>query len=227
MEDFELFKQAVLEWTYNTLHSKFPSYFNTNDYYNTSDVKVINSPNVYWSDTVKDRPLDCTECILDIVSDDTQSTFGVDGEFYKDTTDNKYYTKMEEPHIVTVRFSVTSMKNEELNLTALQAQNLTYSACCYLRTILKSGSASDYFCYDNDIYTPILICSRFGNISDVNDTSDFEDTKNKHTNNFTCMFRFDVKTRRETDMAQKIGFSLEDDETGIAQDFEIELNENE
>lgn len=213
----ELFKKAVLTWTYDTLNKEFPKYFNKNPYVNLDGQTVRNAPNVYWSDSVRDRPLDATECYLDIVSDRSES-FGTDGVFYQDPEDNKYYYKLTEPHNVTVNFAISSMKNKQLGLTALQAQNLSYNACSYLRMILKSGSASDYFRYENDILTPILVCSQSRNISEISDISIFEDTRNRHTNQFSCLFTFDQVSRREVDLAQNIY-----NEVGYAKDLKIDF----
>lgn len=202
MNELALFKQVILTWTYNILNSEFPDFFNKNEYMTPDGTRVINTANVYWADSLRDRPLDATECYLDIVSDEAVS-FGVDGKFYQDT-DGLYYYEMNEPHEIIVNFAVSSMKNKKLNLTALQAQNLTYNACSYLRMQLKSGSASDYFCYDNGILTPILVCSQNRNVSEITDTSIFEDTRNRHTNQFSCKFAYMVKTKRQVDLAQNI-----------------------
>lgn len=200
MNELSLFKQVVLTWTYNLLNGEFPEYFNANPYTNKEGTTIKNAPNVYWSDTMRDRPLDATECCLDIISDEAVSS-GTDGEFYQEA-DGKYYYKLEEPHEIIVNFSITSMKKK--NLTALQAQNLTYNACSYLRMLLKSGSASDYFCYENGILTPILVCSQNKNISEITDTSIFEDTRNRHTNQFSCKFAYNQVSKRPVDLAQNI-----------------------
>lgn len=197
----ELFKKAVLTWVYNTLNNKFPEYFNSDPYINLDGVTVKNCPNVYWADTVRDRPIDATECYLEIISDESH-TFGSDNKIFE--RDNKFYRELIEPHEVTVNFAISSMKNKSLNLTALEAQNLSYNACSYLKMLLKSGSASDYFCYENEILTPILVCSQNRNVSDITNISIFEDTRNKHTHQFSCKFRFDQVDEVEIDMAQNI-----------------------
>ena len=226
MNEMKLFKQAVLTWVYNTLHAEFPDYFNKDSYINLDGQQVDNHANVYWSDTVRDRPLDATECCLSIINDESVS-WGTDGEFYEDKATGKWYYKLEEPHEITVNFMITSMKNKKLNLTALQAQNLSYNAISYLRMLLKSGSASDYFCYENDYLTPILVCSQNKNLSEITDTSIFEDTKSRHTNRFSCVFRYDQISKREQDVAHGIYAEVQyEDEDGIAQsvDFNIDTN---
>lgn len=220
--DMSLFKTAILYWVYQTLNNEFPLYFNKSSYINLDGQKVVDSPNVYWGDTVRDRPLDATECCLDIINDEAVN-FGTDGEFYQDT-DNKWYYRLKEYHEITVNFSITSMKNKKINLTALQAQNLSYNACSYLRMLLKSGSASDYFCYENDYLKNILVCSQNSNLSEITDTSIFEDTKSRHTCQFSCKFRYDQVSRREIDLAQKIyGIVIPDGKQDLAQSFDIDL----
>lgn len=224
MNDFEYVKQAILTWTYNTLNSEYPLFFNKNDYTNTQGVLVKNSPNVYWQNTVANRPLDATQCVLTVVRDRSY-TFGSDGKFYQDETDNKYYYEVSEPHDLTVRFAISSMKNETLNITALQAQNLAYNSCSYLRMLLKSGSASDYFTYDNEIKTPILVGSQSKNISEILNISDFEDTKDKFTYQFSCIFRYDFNSKREVGRGMGVyGSIVSNDVVELAQDFDIHLN---
>lgn len=216
-------KQVIATWAYNTLNEQFPDYFNSNDYYDVQNVVHINSPNVYWANTQQDRPLDATLCTLNVVRDDSY-TFGTDGKFIPDSNINGHYEGIE-PHFLTVRFAVVSMKNKALNLSALQAQNLSYSACSYLRTILKSGSASYYFQSENEIAgSPILVCSQAGNITEVLDISTFEDTKNKYTHQFSCVFRYDLKVTRQESLAQSInGVVTPNNDSGLAQDFEVHL----
>lgn len=225
MLDLAKVKKVILTWTYQTLNEYLPEYFNDNDYINTSGAKVVNSPNVYWSNTITDRPLDATLCYLSIISDESY-TLGSDDIFYYDNNTNKFYCKIVEPHEITVRFSVCSMKNKTLNLSALQAQNLAYKACSYLKMILKSSSTSDYFTYDNDIIDePILVCTQPNNMSNILEISDFEDTKDKFTYQFSCKFKFDLVTRIERDRAQKVhGTVIPDDKIELAQDFDISLN---
>lgn len=212
MNEMSLFKTAVVKWTYDLLNKEFPDYFNSNPYTNIDGIIVNNSPNVYWANSVTDRPIDATECYLAIVSDESHS-MGTDGEFYQDTTDNKWYYKLEEPHEITVNFVVSSMKNKALGLNALKAQNLSYNACSYIRMILKSGSASDYFCYENDYLKPILVCSQNRNISNIIPSSDFEETRDKFTYQFSCKFQYTQISKREVDLAQ--GAHLEIDYGGI------------
>lgn len=222
MENLSLFKTALLEWTYNTLNSKFPEYFNKDSYINLDGQQVTNSPNVYWADSVRDRPLDATECYLDLIGDESVS-FGTDGKFFYDEETDKWYYELIEPHEITVNFAISSMKNKKLNLTALQAQNLTYNAISYLRMLLKSGSASDYFCYDNEYLTPILVCSQNRNVSEITDTSIFEDTRNRHTNQFSCKFSFNEVSRREVDLAQNIYNQVIYDKTETGEDVYIDF----
>lgn len=224
MNELTLFKTAVLTWTYNTLNAEFPEYFNTNPYTNLNGQTVINSANVYWADTVRDRPLDATECCLDIISDEAVS-FGTDGDFYQEKNGLWYY-RLSEPHEIIVNFAVTSMKNKSLGLSALQAENLTYNACSYLRMLLKSGSASDYFCYENGILTPILVCSQNKNVSEITDISIFEDTRNRHTNQFSCKFAYNQISKRREDLAQKIyGEVIPDGNIDLAQDYNVQIND--
>lgn len=221
MSDISLVKKAILVWTYNTLNKKFPEYFNSNDWQNISGTIVKNSPNVYWSNTVWGRPLDSTECYLTIVNDKSYQ-LGTQGNYYVE--DGKMYYSISEQHYLTVRFSVCSMKNSQLNLTSLQAQNLVEDACVYLRSMLKSGSASDYFTYTNGIKDNILVCSQANNVSDVVDVSMFEDTKDKFTSQFTCLFRYDsIEESIEVDMAQGVSGEIEYGK-GLAEGFEIEFN---
>lgn len=217
MDEQSLFKAALLNWTYEKLNSKFPEYFNRESYINLDGITVNNSPNVYWADSVRDRPIDATECYLDIINDESVS-FGSDDKFYQDPEDNKWYYKLIETHEVTVNFAISSMKNKKLGLSSLQAQNLTYNALSYLRLHLKSGSASDYFCYENEYMTPILVCSQHRNMSEITDISVFEDTRNRHTNQFTCKFSYNTVSRREADLAQNIYNSVEYAE-GVTAEF--------
>ena len=229
MNEMSLFKTAVLKWAYDTLHAGFPQYFNTSSYTNLDGTTVKNSPNVYWSDTVRDRPLDATLCYLDVINDEAINS-GTDGDFYQDTQTGKWYYKLRELHEITVNFVVTSMKNKDLNLTALQAQNLSYNACAYLRMLLKSGSASDYFCYENEYLKNILVCSQNKNVSEITDTSIFEDTKSRHTCQFSCKFSYMQISRREVDLAQNIYAEVQYDKDGdgIAdKSIEMYLNEQE
>lgn len=216
------FKTAVLNWVYNTLNGEFPDYFNKESYTNLDGLLVKDSPNVYWGDTVRDRPLDATECWLDVINDEAVN-WGSDGEYYQDTESGKWYYKLSDLHEITVNFAVTSMKNKKINLTALQAQNLAYNACSYLRMLLKSGSASDYFCYENEYLTPILVCSQNKNVSEITDTSIFEDTKSRHTCQFSCKFRYDQVSRREVDLAQGAHVDVMQSDGEIADSIDIEL----
>lgn len=224
MLDLAKVKKVILTWTYTTLNEQFPDYFNDNDYTNISGAKVINSPNVYWSNTITDRPLDATLCYLTISSDESY-TLGTDGTFYFNDNTQKFYYKITEPHEIMVRFSVVSMKNKSLNLSALQAQNLAYNACSYLKMMLKTGSASDYFTYDNDIVDePILVCTQPNNMTGITEISEFEDTKDKFTYQFSCKFKFDLVTEIEKDKALKVhGTITPDSDPSLAQDFDIEL----
>lgn len=220
--EMSLFKATVLTWVYNTLNKEFPQYFNKTSYINSDGQQISDSANVYWSDTTRDRPLDATECYLDIISDEAVN-WGTDGEFYQGS-DGKYYYKLRENHEIIVNFAITSMKNKKLDLTALQAQNLSYNACAYLRMLLKSGSASDYFCYENNYLKPILVCSQNSNVSPITDTSIFEDTKSRHTCQFSCKFRYDQISKREVDLAQKIhGIVIPDGKEDLSQNFDIDL----
>ena len=119
------------------------------------------------------------------------------------------------------------MKNDKLGLTALQAQNLTYNACSYLKMLLKSGSASDYFRYENEILTPISVCSQNRNVSEITDISIFEDTRNRQTNQFSCKFAFDQTDRLEVDMAQNICNEIQtEDSEGNTDTFEFYIKSN-
>lgn len=229
MNEMSLFKTAVVTWVYDILHNEFPEYFNSEPYTSIDGVLTENAPNVYWANTLKNRPIDATECYLDIVSDESICS-GTDGKFYIENEGDTYgYYKLTESHFVTVNFVVSSMKNKSLNLTALQAQNLSYNAISYLRMMLKSGSASDYFCYENDYLKNILVCSQNSNMSNITDTSMYEETRNKHTNQFSCKFRFDVVSKRKVDLAQKVyaDATYGQDSEGNPKKFGWYLTENE
>ena len=89
-DELSKFKKVVLTWVYQELNKKYPQYFNKKPYVNLDGQTVNNSPNVYWSDSISDRPLNATSCYLDIISDDSPS-FGTDSKVYQDETDGKYY----------------------------------------------------------------------------------------------------------------------------------------
>ncbi len=215
------FKTAILNWTYNTLNEEFPEYFNKNNYKNLDGQIIENSPNVYWSDTTRDRPLDATEACVSIINDEAVN-WGTDGEFFIEN--GQGYYRLKEIHEVMVNFSITSMKNKKLKLTALQAQNLVYNACSYLRMQLKSGSASDYFRYENEFLVPILVCSQNKNVSEITNTSIFEDTKNRHTCQFSCKFRYDQISKRKVDVARKMCADV--DLVEFTEHIDIQVDEN-
>ena len=84
-------KEAILTWTYNQLNSRYPNNFKISEYTSTLTNKTKKAPNVYWINTITDRPELATECYLDTTMDQCIN-LGTDGEFYKNSTDNKYYT---------------------------------------------------------------------------------------------------------------------------------------
>ena len=100
-DELSKFKKVVLTWVYQELNKKYPQYFNKNPYVNLDGQTVNNSPNVYWSDSISDRPLNATSCYLDIISDDSPS-FGTDSKVYQDETDGKYYRELKEQHEIIV-----------------------------------------------------------------------------------------------------------------------------
>ena len=149
-----LVKKAIVTYIYNILNAQYPTYFCPSDYIDDNGTQY-KSKNVYWTDTMKTRPVEATECCIDIAGSESINAMGVDSKFYYSEEDEKFFTETKEDIILTVNMAVTSMKNKELGLSSLQAQNLAEEACMYIRNNLKSGSALEYFGYDNDIYTPI------------------------------------------------------------------------
>ena len=59
-------KEAILTWTYNQLNSRYPNNFKISEYTSTITGKTKKAPNVYWINTIPDRPELATECYLDI-----------------------------------------------------------------------------------------------------------------------------------------------------------------
>ena len=62
-------KEAILTWTYNQLNSRYPNNFKISEYTSTLTNKTKKAPNVYWINTITDRPELATECYLDISND--------------------------------------------------------------------------------------------------------------------------------------------------------------
>src|SRR5574344_444127 len=90
-------KQAILTWTYNQLNSRYPDYFKISKYTSIITQKEKNAPNVYWINTITDRPELATECYLKISSKKSIKK-RTDGEFYYNKKKKKYYNKVEETH---------------------------------------------------------------------------------------------------------------------------------
>ena len=209
-------KGAILTWTYNVLNTYFPDNFKLLT--ETKSGKVSHYPNVYWSDTRKDRPSDAVECTLRIIGDSTANSKGSDGEFYLDETDtgtgDVYKTNLEDTHIITVKFAVNTMKKDNSDgstaLSDLQADNLAHQACSRLRMLLKSEQSSSYFLYDNTIFTPIFVLSTNSDLSDVDGLFEFESTRGRHTFQFTCKFSFNITDSIETPLAQGAQLTLSD-----------------
>ena len=83
-------------------------------------------------------------------------------------------------------------KDGSITLSDVQAQNLVLDACSYLRRMLKSQYAGNYFLYDNELFTPIFVLAQQKDVSDIEDTSSFEETRNRHTCQFSCKFSFTI-----------------------------------
>lgn len=217
-----LVKKAIRDYIYTVLNTQYPTYFKESDY-TQPNTPTKTAKNVYWSSTMTYRPLDATECILDITSNKSL-VWGIDGHMYKvpatGSADEKYYYEEKEPKILTVNILVTSMKNEKLGLTDLTAQNLALDACTYIANRLKSGSALNYFYYDNTIFTPIEVLTGSEDLTDVDDVSYFEDTQNRHSCQFSCKFRYDETGSREVLLAQ--GAQIRLDELGESIDIDFD-----
>ena len=212
-------KKAIRDYIYTILNTQYPTYFKEQDY-TQPNTPTKTAKNVYWASTMTYRPLDATECILDVISNNS-FTWGIEGEIFKvegtGTLDDKYYYEEKERRILTVNILVTSMKNEKLGLTDLTAQNLALDACTHISNRLKSGSALNYFYYDNTIFTPIEVLTGSEDLTDVDDVSYFEDTQNRHTCQFSCKFRYNETGSREVQLAQ--GAHVRFDELGEVLDI--------
>src|SRR5574344_408804 len=215
-------KQAILTWTYSQLNSRYPDYFKISKYTSTVTQKEKSAPNVYWINTISDRPELATECYLDVSLDQSVNK-GTDGEFYYNSTDQKYYNKVEETHILTVYFIISSMKREGSNgsviLSDVQAQNLVLDACSYLRRMLKSQYAGDYFLYNNELFTPIFVLAQQKDVTDIEDTSEFEETRNRHTCQFSCKFSFTITDSIEAQLSKGVTVNGEQAQEIIDIDF--------
>ena len=226
-------KGAILTWTYNILNSAFPDNFKeltetTTKIINGKSVsKTLTYPNVYWSDTRKNRPSDAVGCILRIISDKTANSKGTDGEFYLNEDNDKYYTKLEDTHIITVKFAVNTMKKDNSDgsseLTDLQADNLAHQACSHLRMLLKSEQSSSYFLYDNTILTPIFVLSQGADLSDIDSLFEYEETRGRHIVQFTCKFAFNVIDAVETKLAHGVSIVEYDENDEEIDTIEIEF----
>ena len=218
-------KEAILTWTYNQLNSRYPNNFKISEYTSTLTNKTKKAPNVYWINTITDRPELATECYLDI-SNDYSVNKGTDGEFYYNPTTQKYYNKIEETHILTVYFIISSMRQEDSNgsilLSDVQAQNLVLDACSYLRRFLKSQYAGNYFLYDNELFTPIFVLSQQKDVTDIEDTSEFEETRNRHTCQFSCKFSFTITDSVEAQLAEDAHVIVDD---VTAQDITFDIGD--
>jgi len=217
--NINLVKKAISSYVYDLLVTKYPQYFGLQTFINEEGT-TINYPNVYWAGTVVYRPIDATECFLDITKAESL-VFGIDGKFYKGT-DDKYYIEEEEPILITVNIAVTSMKNTKLNLNDFKAQNLVSEVSAYIRNRLKSGSALEYFGYDNTIYTPIQVLSSVGDMTEVEDVSYFEETQNRFTGQFSCKFRYSEKGSREAKVATNVNVNLTELTSNTVIDFNVD-----
>ncbi len=215
-----LVKQAIVTYVYDILHSKYPTYFKEYTFEN-DDGTEITYQNVYWSETMDQRPVDATECVLDIMKSESL-VYGIDGKFYYNEDDEKYYIEEYEPKLLTINFLVTSMKNDDLSLTDLQAQNLVIEACSYIENRLKSGSALEYFQYENEIFTPIQVVTTLIDTTDILDVSFFEETQNRHTCQFRCKFAYAETGSREAKVATNAFTTLTDLTDDISVEFEID-----
>lgn len=219
--NIKLVKKAIVTYAYNVLNAKYPTIFKAYSNINPTGT-VINYKNVYWSETLEYRPIDATECCLDVLKIESLNSKGVDSDYFYDVEDNKFKTKTREDIIVTINFNITSMKNKSLNLTDLQAQNLVSDASMYIRNHLKSGSAFNYFKYENEIFTPIETLIQSGDLSDIEDVSRFEDTKYRHTSQFSCKFRYIENGSYDTLQAQGAHIEIGNDE--LAENVEIDIS---
>src|SRR5574344_253117 len=215
-------KKEILTWRYKQLNSRYPDYFKISKYTSIITQKEKNAPNVYWINTITDRPELATECYLDIGSDQSVNK-GTDGEFYYNPTTQKYYNKVEETHILTVYFIISSMKREDskgsIILSDVQAQNLVLDACSYLRRMIKSQYAGNYFLYENELFTPIFVLAQQKDISDIEDTSSFEETRNRHTCQFSCKFSFTITDSIEAQLSKGVTINDEQAQEIIDIDF--------
>jgi hypothetical protein len=191
-----LAKKAIITYVFDLLNGKYPTYFPT-------------KREVYWADTVKIRPLDATECYLQVLEQESMC-WGIDGEIIYNETEDKYEKRQLERNIITVNIAVTSMKKNG-GLSGLQAQNLANEACNFIRRQIKSGEASNYFLYDNTIFTPIYTISN--ELSSVDDVSVFEETRNRHTFQFQAKFRYDIDELIDATIAQEASVEMEVGET--------------
>ena len=231
-ENIVLVKEVIADYVYNILTAKYPAYFGIQEF-TIPEGTEVEYPNIYWSNTVTYRPINATECVLIDLTDEGMG-FGIDGEITSETTTNsnneqvtKYYQQEEEHRILNVIFQVTSMKNDKLGLTDLSAQNLALGACAYIKSRLKSGSASQYFGWDNETFTPITVLTSKEDLTDIIDTSLFEVTKNRHTRQFSCKFRYKETGSRETKVATNAKVDLEAQQTAQGVSIEENFNINE
>lgn len=235
VDEIKNVKGAILTWTYNVLNTAFPDNFKlltgtkTSVINGKSATKTFEYPNVYWADTRRDRPSDAVECTLRVVGDSTANSKGSDGEFYLGEDEQTYYTKLEDTHIITVKFAVNTMKKNDSDgsteLSDLQADNLVHQACSHLRMLLKSEQSSSYFLYDNEIFTPIFVLSQGSDISDIDSLFEYEETRGRHTSQFTCKFAFDITETITTPLAQGVHIILDEENDLELDTLDIEFVE--
>lgn len=106
-------KKTILTWTYNMLNGRFPNDFKMISYTDTIAGKTITKtiPNVYWINTLPDRPELATECYLDITLDHIPQN-GTDGKFYSqvEIEDDVEVTKLTSMSISCI-FEITCIIN--------------------------------------------------------------------------------------------------------------------
>ena len=93
----------------------------------------------------------------------------------------------------------------------------------YIRNRLKSGSALEYFEWDNDIFTPIEVITTDGDLTNIEDVSEFEETKNRFTSQFSCKFKYSEIGSRETKVATGAHVDLEELTDNTNDDFDIKF----
>ena len=233
MNEIQNVKYTIFTYIFGLLKSKWPQYFN--HFKDETENKINTYYTVYWADTRPDRPNDAVECLMRITGDAVANTRGSDGPFHEvittsttGSTSTTYVTDIIDTHIITVKFAINAMRKEnkqtgQTELSDLEADNLALSAASYLRLMLKSTQSSNYFLYDNEIFTPIFVLSTGSDLSDIDEAFEFEDTRGSHTYQFTCNFSFDVTEAIDSELAKQAHVYVNDDTGSEAQEFTIKL----